>query len=180
MNTESIFNCSYKNAQRRTRLRFKNVLVLYSRKLDRQIKSELTKTIVKSIILIEYVTMRAFETQAYIKFLYLMWEFRNVIPSPTRIFGKVSLKNNIYDIWNTTVSHQEWNPNYRIMSFLLWIIRLSIAFVARVTERRTIVAVSRGELNDNGIYLMLVLYAKCNGLSTAATAVQMAKYILYR
>lgn len=62
MNTESIFNCSYKNAQRRTRLRFKNVLVLYSRKLDRQIKSELTKTIVKSIILIEYVTMRAFET----------------------------------------------------------------------------------------------------------------------
>lgn len=98
MNTESIFNCSYKNAQRRTRLRFKNVLVSYSRKLDRQIKSELTKTIVKSIIFIEYVTMRALETQAYIKFLYLMWEFRNVIPSPTRIFGKVSLKNNIYDI----------------------------------------------------------------------------------
>lgn len=31
MNTESIFNCSYKHAQCRTRLRFKNVLVSYSR-----------------------------------------------------------------------------------------------------------------------------------------------------
>lgn len=35
-------------------------------------------------------------------------------------------------------------PNNELF-FLLWIIRLSIAFVARVTDRSTIVAVSRGE-----------------------------------
>lgn len=35
-------------------------------------------------------------------------------------------------------------PNNELF-FLLWIIRLSIAFVARVTDRCTIVAVLRGE-----------------------------------
>lgn len=90
--------------------------------------------------------MRAFETQAYINFLYLMWEFRNVIPSPTRIFGKVSLKNNIYHMKHNCQSSRMKSklPNNELF-FLLWIIRLSIAFVARVTDRCTIVAVLRGE-----------------------------------
>lgn len=125
--------------------------------------------------------MRAFETQVYTKFLYLMWEFRNVIPNPTRFFGKVSLKNNIYHMKHNCQSSRMKSklPNNELF-FLLCIIRLSTAFVARVTEWCAIVAVSRGELNDNGICLMLVLYAKCNSRNTAVATFQIAEHILYR